>query len=115
MAALLRQRCVVNDKKASLVAYQAVRFVQENSLERRAIPNPFGNKMFNYAILLSLSLMLMVAFVPGLNTIFGIQGMTGQQWMIVVAAAMSVITFVEIMKAILRGIGYDKKVNQIKE
>jgi Ca2+-transporting ATPase len=77
--------------------------------------NPFGNKMFNYAILLSLALMLMVAFTPGLNTIFGIYDMTGQQWMIVVAAALSVIPFVEIMKAILRGIGYDKKVNQIKE
>ncbi|MFZ2692082.1 MAG: cation-translocating P-type ATPase, partial [Trichococcus flocculiformis] len=38
--------------------------------------NPFGNKMFNYAVLLSLSLMLMVAFVPGLNTIFGIYDMT---------------------------------------
>lgn len=46
--------------------------------------NPFGNKMFNYAVLLSLSLMLMVAFVPGLNTIFGIYDMTGQQWMIVI-------------------------------
>ncbi|HEX5350404.1 MAG TPA: cation-translocating P-type ATPase C-terminal domain-containing protein, partial [Trichococcus sp.] len=77
--------------------------------------NPFGNKMFNYAILLSLALMLLVAFTPGLNTIFGIEGMTGQQWMIVVAAALSVIPFVEIMKAILRGVGYDKKVNQIKE
>jgi Ca2+-transporting ATPase len=77
--------------------------------------NPFGNKMFNYAILLSLALMLMVAFTPGLNTIFGIYDITGQQWMIVILAALSVIPFVEIMKAILRGIGYDKKVNQIKE
>jgi Ca2+-transporting ATPase len=34
--------------------------------------------------------------------------------MIVVAAALSVIPFVEIVKAILRAVGYDKKVNQIK-
>ena len=69
--------------------------------------------MFNYAILLSLAMMLMVAFTPGLNTIFGIYDMTGQQWMIVVLAALSVIPFVEFMKAILRGIGYDDKVNKI--
>jgi P-type Ca2+ transporter type 2C len=76
--------------------------------------NPLGNKPFNYAILLSLVLMLLVAFIPGLNTIFGIYDMTGQQWLIVVLAALSVIPFVEIAKAILRGVGYDKKVNGIK-
>jgi len=76
--------------------------------------NPLGNKPFNYAILLSLVLMLSVAFIPGLNTIFGIYDMTVQQWMITIIAALSVIPFVEIAKAILRGIGYDDKVNGIK-
>ncbi|UJF16507.1 cation-translocating P-type ATPase [Jeotgalibaca sp. MA1X17-3] len=75
---------------------------------------PFGNKQFNLAILVSLVLMLVVVFTPGLNTIFGIYDMTGQQWMIIILAALSVIPFVEIAKAILRGIGYDDKVNKLK-
>ena len=50
MTAFFRQRCVVDDKKASLVAYQAVGLLQENSLERSAIPNPFGNKMMKLVI-----------------------------------------------------------------
>ncbi|SFH56137.1 Ca2+-transporting ATPase [Pisciglobus halotolerans] len=75
---------------------------------------PFGNKMLNYATILSLGLILLVVFVPGLNTIFGIYDMTGQQWMIVIIAALSIIPFVEIVKAILRGVGYDDKVNQNK-
>ncbi len=75
---------------------------------------PFGNKMLNYATILSLGLILLVVFVPGLNTIFGIYDMTGQQWMIVIVAALSIIPFVEIVKAILRGVGYDDKVNQNK-
>lgn len=73
---------------------------------------PFGNKMLNYATLLSLGLMLIVAFVPGLNTIFGIYDMTGQQWLIIILAALSIIPFVEIVKFILRKVGYAEKVTK---
>lgn len=73
---------------------------------------PFKNKMFNYAILLSLALMLLVVFTPGLNDLFGVHYLTTQEWLLVIGASFSVVVFVEIVKAILRAVGYDKKVNQ---
>ena len=73
---------------------------------------PFGNKQFNLAILVSFVLTMFVVLTPGLNTIFGIYDMTAQQWIIIAVAALSIIPFVEIAKAILRGIGYDEKVNK---
>lgn len=72
--------------------------------------NPFGNKQFNLAILVSLALMLVIVFVPGLNDLFGVQSLTGQQWALIIGAAFSAIPFVEIVKAILRAVGYDDKV-----
>lgn len=73
---------------------------------------PFGNKMFNYAILLSAALMLLVVFTPGLNDLFGVHYLTGAEWALIIGASFSVVVYVEIVKAILRAVGYDKKVNQ---
>lgn len=69
---------------------------------------PFKNKWFNYAILASAAMLLIVMVVPGLTTIFDVVMPTTEQWLIIFAAAFSIIPFVEICKAIMRGLGMDK-------
>ena len=68
----------------------------------------FKNKMFNIAIVVSALMLLSVLVVPGLTTVFSVTVLTLEQWLIVLAAAFSIVPFVEIAKAIMRGMGFDK-------
>ena len=68
----------------------------------------FKNKMFNIAIVVSALMLLSVLVVPGLTTVFSVTVLTLEQWLIVLAAAFSIVPFVEIAKAIMRGMGLDK-------
>lgn len=71
--------------------------------------NPFGNLYLNGATVLSGALLLGVILTPGINDFFDVSpiGMTG--WLIVVAAAASVVVFVELIKFILRKTGFADK------
>ena len=68
----------------------------------------FKNKMFNIAIVVSALMLLSVLVVPGLTTVFSVTVLTLEQWFIVLAAAFSIVPFVEIAKAIMRTMGFDK-------
>ena len=68
----------------------------------------FKNKMFNIAIVVSALMLLSVLVVPGLTTVFSVTVLNLEQWLIVLAAAFSIVPFVEIAKAIMRGMGFDK-------
>ena len=68
----------------------------------------FKNKMFNIAIVVSALMLLSVLVVPGLTTVFSVTVLTLEQWLIVLAAAFSIVPFVEIAKAIMRTMGFDK-------
>ena len=68
----------------------------------------FKNKMFNIAIVVSALMLLSVLVVPGLTTVFSVTVLTLEQWLIVLAAAFSIVPFVEIAKAIMRTMGLDK-------
>ena len=68
----------------------------------------FKNKMFNIAIVVSALMLLSVLVVPGLTTVFSVTVLTLEQWLIVLAAAFSIVPFVEIAKAIMRGMGLDQ-------
>lgn len=50
MAAFLWPRCVVDHQIPGIIAYRAVGLLQEYSLKRRAVPNPFGDKMMQLVI-----------------------------------------------------------------
>jgi len=60
--------------------------------------NIFNNKSFNISFLALLALILTVAFVPLLQTAFGIVPLSGLQWLIVAIASISIIPLVEICK-----------------
>ena len=68
----------------------------------------FKNKMFNIAIVVSALMLLSVLVVPGLTTVFSVTVLTLEQWFIVLAAAFSIVPFVEIAKAIMRMMGLDQ-------
>ena len=68
----------------------------------------FKNKMFNLAILVSALMLLSVLVIPGLTTVFSVTVLNLEQWLVVLAAAFSIVPFVEIAKAIMRGMGLDQ-------
>ena len=68
----------------------------------------FKNKMFNIAIVVSALMLLSVLVVPGLTTVFSVTVLNLEQWLVVLAAAFSIVPFVEIAKAIMRTMGFDK-------
>lgn len=66
---------------------------------------PFRNKTFNWAILLSFALMMVIIVVPGLNDIFRVAHLDLYQWGIVLGASFAIIPIVEIVKAVQRAMG----------
>lgn len=68
----------------------------------------FKNKMFNIAIVVSALMLLSVLIIPGLTTVFSVTVLNLEQWLVVLAAAFSIVPFVEIAKAIMRGMGLDQ-------
>ncbi|MGM0213445.1 cation-translocating P-type ATPase [Enterococcus sp. AZ109] len=59
---------------------------------------PFRNKTFNWAILLSFVLMMVIIVVPGLNDIFRVAHLDLYQWGTVLGASFAIIPIVEIVK-----------------
>lgn len=66
---------------------------------------PFKNKAFNWAIVLSFALMMVIIVVPGLNDIFRVAHLDLYQWGIVLGSSFAIIPIVEIVKAVQRAMG----------
>ncbi len=66
---------------------------------------PFKNKAFNWAIVLSFALMMVIIVIPGLNDIFRVAHLDLYQWGIVLGASFAIIPIVEIVKAVQRAMG----------
>ena len=62
--------------------------------------NIYNNKTFNLCFILLVLLIMLVAFVPFLQTAFGIVALNGTQWLIVILASCSIIPLVELCKFI---------------
>lgn len=71
--------------------------------------NPFNNKFLNGATILSGIMLFAVILIPGINTFFDVSAIHATGYMIVIAASLSIIVLVEIVKAILRTTGIDEK------
>jgi Ca2+-transporting ATPase len=70
---------------------------------------PFRSKTFNWSILVSFVLLGVTIVVPGFNKVFNVTHLDGYQWAIVLGASVSMVIVVEIVKAIQRSMGLDKK------
>lgn len=62
----------------------------------------FKNKAFNWAILVSASLLAVTILVPGFNGLFHVTELDLYQWAIVLGAGILIIVIVEIVKFFLR-------------
>ncbi|EQM54416.1 ATPase [Lactiplantibacillus plantarum EGD-AQ4] len=58
----------------------------------------FRNKFFNWSILIAFVMLAITIVVPGLNGLFHVTHLDAYQWGIVVAAALSMVIIVEIVK-----------------
>ena len=67
----------------------------------------FRNKSFNWAILLSFVLMMVIIIVPGLNDVFRVAHLDGYQWGIVIGVSFAIIPVVEIVKLFQRKMLYN--------
>lgn len=68
----------------------------------------FTNRYMLGASVISGLLLVLVIIIPGLNDWFGVQHMNGTQWLIVCAAAVSIIVIVELVKLFVRMSGKGK-------
>ena len=69
----------------------------------------FRSKTFNISIVVSFILLGVTIVVPGFNQIFHVTHLDSYQWAMVIGGSFSMIIIVEIIKAIQRGLGLDKK------
>lgn len=60
--------------------------------------NIFANKMFNLSFVLSIGLILLVAFVKPLSLAFGLVALNSFQWLLVITFSIAIIPLVEIAK-----------------
>ena len=80
---------------------QIIHAVNCKTLESIFTINIFNNLSFNLSFIGLLGLILLVAFVPFLQTAFGIVSLNGTQWLIVALASVSIIPLVELCKLIV--------------
>lgn len=95
-------------KTASTLAFYCINIMQllhavnlktNNSIFKT---NIFKNKLFNVSFVISIILILIVAFVSPLRVAFGLVTLSGFQWLIVLLFSFSIIPLVEIAKFIAR-------------
>lgn len=64
--------------------------------------NPFANKAFNWAILISLVLLSITVLIPGFNQIFHVSSLNLTQWLVIFIGAILMVIVVEIVKIFQR-------------
>ncbi len=62
--------------------------------------NPFKNKLVNYSFLLGIAILLFVALIPPIASVFGMTSLTINQWGVTIAISLLIIPVCEIAKAI---------------
>lgn len=69
---------------------------------------PFKNKMFNYAIVVSAAMLLVVMVVPFLTDVFNVASLSLFQWSVVLCTAFSIVPIVELIKWVQRTFHMDR-------
>ncbi|MEY8434494.1 cation-translocating P-type ATPase [Streptococcus hyointestinalis] len=69
----------------------------------------FKNKLFNWAIPIAFVLLMATIAIPGFNEFFHVSQLSLTQWGAVIVGSLLMVVLVEIVKAIQRATGQDKK------
>ena len=70
---------------------------------------PFSNPTFNWAIPVAFLILMMTIVIPGFNKLFHVTHLDMAQWLAVIVASLLIVVLVEIVKAVQRALGQDKK------
>jgi Ca2+-transporting ATPase len=82
----------------SLVLIQFFKAYNFRSDRNSVLNKPFANKWLNLAILWELLMLILILYVPILQRTFGTFPLTGMDWLIIVAAALTVSPVLELAK-----------------
>ena len=85
-----------------LVLIQFFNAYNFRSEQQSAFRRPLANKWLNLAVFWEILLLLAVIYVPFLQIPFGTFALTGSDWIIIIAAAFTIMPVMEIFKWILR-------------
>ena len=69
----------------------------------------FKNRLFNWSIPLAFLILMATIVIPGFNQFFYVSHLSSTQWLVVVIGSLLMFVIVEIVKAIQRALGFDKK------
>ncbi|WP_295584191.1 cation-translocating P-type ATPase [uncultured Lamprocystis sp.] len=86
----------------SLVLIQFFKAYSFRSDRDSVFIRPFANRWLNLAILWELTLLLLVIYVPALSAAFGTYQLTGTDWLVVTAAAATIIPVLDLTKWLIR-------------
>ena len=64
----------------------------------------FKNRFMIISFLVGVVLVVGVALIPGLNTVFGVVSLSALQWLTVILASFAIIPLTELCKLIIRGV-----------
>ena len=86
----------------SLVLIQFFKAYSFRSDRDSVFIRPFANRWLNLAILWEMTLLLLVIYVPALSAAFGTYRLTGTDWLVVTAAAATIIPVLDFTKWLIR-------------
>jgi len=86
----------------SLVLIQFFKAYNFRSDRDSVMQRPFANKWLNLAILWELMLLLLIVYVPFLSEAFGTYALPLSDWLLVIAAAATVVPVLELTKWLIR-------------
>ena len=86
----------------SLVLIQFFKAYNFRSDRHSVLRDPFANKWLNLAILWELIMLALILYVPILETTFGTVALPLNDWLIIIAAALTISPVLELTKWIER-------------
>ncbi|CQR24901.1 calcium-transporting ATPase [Streptococcus varani] len=69
----------------------------------------FKNRLFNMSIPIAFVLLMSTIVIPGFNNFFHVTVLSPTQWLVVVIGSLLMVVLVEVVKAVQRALGHDKK------
>ena len=82
----------------SLVLIQFFKAYNFRSDRHSVLRRPFANRWLNLAILWELVMLGLILYVPFLEGVFGTYAITTADWLVIVAAALTVSPVLELVK-----------------
>jgi len=67
-----------------------------------ALQRPFANRWLNIAILAELLILVLIVYVPFLQTLLGTSSMKAEDWLVIIVLALTILPVLELTKWLSR-------------